>query len=252
MLWLLLEIWALGQFQKDYMRIYELLRRLQPIIFPVLPATIRNVVNLKLSYIDPISLYEIKKTIDLLEKEKINGLFIEAGCALGGSAIVIADAKRKNRKLFVFDVFDMIPPPTKNDGDDAQQRYQVISQGHSKGIQDNLYYGYEWGLLEKVKKNFLNFGINLEDQNIQLIEGTFQDRLHVNNDVAFAHIDSDWYDSVMTCLRRIEPYLVSKGTFVIDDYYHWEGCKKAVDNYFRDKLDNYYFIEKSRLHIIRK
>lgn len=39
---------------------------------------------------------------------------------------------------------------------------------------------------------------------------------------------------------------------VIDDYYHYQGCKDAVDTYFRDKQpQNYRFIKKSRLHIVK-
>jgi asparagine synthase (glutamine-hydrolysing) len=55
--------------------------------------------------------------------------------------------------------------------------------------------------------------------------------LHVSEPVALAHIDGDWYRSVMTCLRRIEPNLVPGGTLVIDDYRAWSGCKRAVDEY---------------------
>jgi asparagine synthase (glutamine-hydrolysing) len=39
---------------------------------------------------------------------------------------------------------------------------------------------------------------------------------------------------------------------IIDDYYTWSGCRKAVDDYFADKKDGFGFCNKSRLHIIRK
>ena len=62
-----------------------------------------------------------------------------------------------------------------------------------------------------------------------------------------------WYESVLTCLQRIEPYLVTGGTLVIDDYYHWSGCKKAVDEYFTEKAKGHYqFVHKNRLHIVKR
>ena len=70
-------------------------------------------------------------------------------------------------------------------------------------------------------------------------------------DVALAHVDGDWYESVMTCLERIAPYLVPEGRIVIDDYDSWSGCRKAVDEYFSDKRDRYEFVRKSRLHTVR-
>jgi len=39
---------------------------------------------------------------------------------------------------------------------------------------------------------------------------------------------------------------------IIDDYYCWSGCKKAVDEYFADKKSKFFFKKYERLHIIRK
>jgi Macrocin-O-methyltransferase (TylF) len=84
------------------------------------------------------------------------------------------------------------------------------------------------------------------------VKGLFQNTLNVSGPVAMAHLDGDWYESVMVCLERITPHLVSGGILVIDDYFDWSGCRKAVDEYFLDKRPDFKFITKSRLHIIRK
>jgi hypothetical protein len=39
---------------------------------------------------------------------------------------------------------------------------------------------------------------------------------------------------------------------VIDDYYFWKGCQKAVDDFFEGKKDDYEFTRHSRLHIRKK
>lgn len=91
----------------------------------------------------------------------------------------------------------------------------------------------------------------VDANNTYLVKGLFQDTLHINEPVAFAHIDGDWYESVMVCLQRIAPHLVRGGVLVIDDYDDWSGCRKAVDEYFSDKQHLYTFIRKSRLHIVR-
>lgn len=216
------------------------------------PRIIRQVIEAKLSFLSPLALLDIHKVVKHLEKQQIKGIFIETGCALGGSAIVIANAKTKQRHFFVYDAFGMIPSPSINDGEDAHHRYEIISSGQAKGVDDTLYYGYEQDLLNKVKENFRNFNIITEAERIHFIKGLYQNTLRIEEDVAFAHIDADWYDSVMICLHEIEPHLVSGAVMIIDDYYDWEGCKKAVDAYFKDKDDGYYFRKKSRLHIIRK
>ena len=84
------------------------------------------------------------------------------------------------------------------------------------------------------------------------MKGLFQETLRIEENVAMAHIDCDWYESVMTCIQEIEPNLISGGVMVIDDYQDWSGCKTAVDEYFNDKKTKYKFVQRSRLHIIRK
>jgi len=93
--------------------------------------------------------------------------------------------------------------------------------------------------------------VPVEENHVHLVKGLFEDVLRVEQPVALAHIDGDWYSSVMSCLQQIEPHLITGGVLVIDDYDHWSGCRKAVDEYFADKQDKYRFVRKSRLHIVR-
>jgi asparagine synthase (glutamine-hydrolysing) len=87
---------------------------------------------------------------------------------------------------------------------------------------------------------------------VQFVAGFYEETLQIDQPVALAHIDCDWHDSVMTCLERIEPHLVKGGLLIIDDYDEWSGCKRAVDSYFANRKDEFDFILKSRLHIVRK
>jgi asparagine synthase (glutamine-hydrolysing) len=217
-----------------------------------LPPIVRQVRDNGLTYLGPKALTELYECVRRVETDSLPGILIEAGCALGGSAIVIASAKARARPLHVFDTFAMIPAPSASDGDDARERYRVIASGKSKGIRGGEYYGYRQNLYEEVVHNFERHGLPVHENNVHFIKGLFEDVLHVSEPVALAHIDGDWYRSVMTCLRRIEPNLVPRGTLVIDDYRAWSGCKRAVDEYFADKAGSYIFRAMSRLHIVKK
>jgi asparagine synthase (glutamine-hydrolysing) len=205
-----------------------------------------------LTYLDEPALTDLHDRVAEIEKANRPGVLIEAGCALGGSAIVLAAAKSQERPLYVYDVFGLIPPPSEHDGPDVQERYRVIRSGESPGIGGNRYYGYEADLLGKVKENFRRHGLTVEEHNVHLVKGLFEDTLHVPGRVALAHLDGDWYQSVLTCLRRIEPHLGPAGVLVIDDYDAWSGCRKAVDEYFADKGDRYQFVRGARLQILRR
>jgi asparagine synthase (glutamine-hydrolysing) len=82
--------------------------------------------------------------------------------------------------------------------------------------------------------------------------GLFEDTLYIAEPVALAHIDCDWYQSVMLCLERITPHLIPGGVLVIDDYRDWAGCKRAVDEYFTGRGDEFRFVMRARLHIERR
>jgi len=161
------------------------------------------------------------------------GAFLEAGCALGGSAILIASLKTASRPLFVYDVFDMIPPPTDDDPPEVHDRYRLIAAGISKGIDGEKYYGYLDNLYDVVCGNFKSFGINCNEQSVSQVKGLVQDTLKIDQPVAFMHIDVDWYEPVKTCLERVFPRLVVGGSIILDDYHDWGGCRKAADEYLQ-------------------
>lgn len=215
--------------------------------------TIKNVRDQKLSYLGWAALYDLHSAIKQIRKDRVQGCFIEAGCALGGSALVIATSKASERDFLIYDTFEMIPPPNQEDGEDAQNRYKQIAAGEAQGVRgEGDYYGYIPNLLQKIEDSFSAFGFPVEQNNIHLVKGLFQDTMQIQEPVSFAHLDCDWYDSVITCLMRIEPHLSPGGILVIDDYFDWSGCKKAVDEYFLDKRDGYEFTIKSRLHIRKR
>jgi O-methyltransferase len=160
------------------------------------------------------------------------GLIIEAGCARGGSAILMTAMKSRERPLRVYDVFDMIPPPSDQDGEDLKRRYGEIASGEAVGLGGTKYYLYEKDLFEVVDNNFRRLGFPTEDHNVKLIKGKVQDTLVVNEPVALAHIDVDWFEPVTACLERIMPHLIVGGSVAIHAYLDWSSSRKAVDDYF--------------------
>lgn len=195
---------------------------------------VEKVKERRLSYLSVKKFVQISKVISEIGQKNIAGTFIEAGCALGGSTIVIAKLRPEGASFNVYDVFDMIPPPTSDDPEDVIQRYETIVKGDSTGIGGDQYYGYKDDLLSEVKSNLAEFCSNSEINNLHLIKGLLQDTLEVNEPVAFAHIDVDWYEPVKVCLNRIGPNLTVGGSVILDDYYDWGGCRKAVDEYLKE------------------
>jgi O-methyltransferase len=203
-----------------------------------------------LTYLKPDNLRELAAKVLDAEKQGLEGLVIEAGTARGGSAIVMAAAKAPERPMKVYDVFGMIPPPTDQDGEDVHERYAKITSGEARGPGGETYYGYRDDLYTEVEQSFARLGVPTGERNVALVKGLFEDTIDLDEPVAIAHLDGDWYESTMTCLTRIAPLVVPGGRIVLDDYYAWSGCRRAVDEYFTDR-DGFRLEHGARLHVVR-
>jgi len=237
---------SFGQWRRGLRRIRALDRE-----WPGLGTLVRKVGRERLTYLEPDALCDLAESVRDVEHKAMSGMVVECGCGLGGSAIILAGAKAPHRELRVFDAFAMIPPPSEKDGTDAHHRYDEIVGGESAGIGGDSYYGYESNLHQKVENSFRRLGFPLVEHNVRLIRGLFEDTLQLDAPVALAHIDADWYESVFTCLQRIEPNMVSGARLVIDDYDTWSGCRSAVDDFLGSRRGSFYVEQKARLHIVK-
>jgi O-methyltransferase len=191
----------------------------------------RRAIHERLTYLSVPRIRNIERCIRDVNRSGIPGDFIEAGVALGGSAIIMASQMGSRRSFHGYDVFGQIPPPSERDDAEAHERYQVIAAGKSEGLGDDEYYGYVDDLYEQVVNAFHRHGLEVDGTRIVLHAGLFEETLKIDHTVALAHLDCDWYESVRGCLERVGPRLSDGGYLVIDDYTVYSGCARAVDEY---------------------
>ncbi len=169
-----------------------------------------------------INLYRLVKKID---QDSIPGDIVECGVWNGGSTALMGFAHSQNkdalfRKFWLFDSFSGLPVPGEKDGKQAK---------------DTFYKGYCLGSEDKVKD--VIHKLNLPVEVFRMVPGWFSDTLpntHINP-IALLHIDADWYDSVKQVLEAYYDDVIPGGFIVLDDYGYWEGCKRAVDEFFQKR-----------------
>ena len=206
----------------------------------------------RLTYLSVGALQDLAWSAAALDRHGLPGEIIEAGTALGGSAVVLCRTKAPDRPARLFDTFEGMPEPSRRDGADVHARFEAIRSGLASGIGGDAYYGYRGNLRETVQATLQSMGVDLRRDHTQLVQGLFQDTLVVSGPVALAHVDADWYDSVDTCLRRVHPALVPGGRFVIDDYGTWSGARQAVDDFLAGPGRHAYRVERRRrLHLVK-
>ena len=161
-----------------------------------------------------------------------NYSFVECGVAKGGCLAMMKYVSGKNNKIFGFDSFEGMPDITKEDLDDYNKSSPLYGLGK---VGDNLSGG-----IDNVYNNFNKLDLNMN--NVKLIKGFFQDTLQIQEnidnigEIAILRLDGDWYESTKICLEKLYDKVIYGGVIIIDDYGHWIGAKRAVDE-FRDKYN---------------
>lgn len=176
----------------------------------------------KPAWIGRAKMYSLYSGVKYVLAEGIAGDVVECGVAKGGSALVLAAALAGERRLWLYDTFAGLPKPSKDNPDYAKA---VKKTGGCKGTKQQVL-----GLLERHDLS----------RRVQLVKGLYQETLQYPGvgQIAFLHIDCDWYESYMAVLGALYPRVSPGGLVQFDDYGHWAGAKKAVDEFFkRRKID---------------
>jgi hypothetical protein len=120
-----------------------------------------------------------------------------------------------------------MPEVTKNDTATAQ------------GDSPKNHVGKEVGEERRVREVLKLVGTDME--RVRIVAGWFQDTLGsvTAEKIALLNIDADWYESVKICLETFYDRVVPGGFISFDDYGHWPGCKKAVDEFFEKRQLTY-------------
>ncbi len=176
--------------------------------------------------------YSLYKSIEYIVKKEIPGAFIECGVWKGGSCLLMALTLEKmnihNRKIYLYDTFDGMSEPTEED---------VIAWNgkpvYEKWKRDDF---ASWAVDEMAVREVLRFS-NLAPETFVFVKGDVEQTLEetVPREIALLRLDTDWYASTAKELTVLYPLLSSGGVLLIDDYGHFEGARKAVDDYFYDK-----------------
>jgi O-methyltransferase len=178
-------------------------------------------------------MYSLYCSVKYVLDKNIPGSFVECGVWRGGSSMLMAEMlKRRNisdRNIYLYDTFEGMSAPTQNDVDYRGNAAKVLLDKNVENKEESV-----WCLadLNDVKNN-LNL-IGYQSQNIIFVQGKVEDTIPntIPTEIAILRLDTDWYESTHHELVHLYPLLKNEGVLIIDDYGYWEGCRKAVDEYF--------------------
>lgn len=205
--------------------------RITKIYPPDLPSDFITAYNL----VKPYTMVSIERCFALWQAVKyinsagILGDIVECGVWKGGSAMLAIQAQlsspwtplNTNRKMWLYDTFDGMPPAGPEDVD-FLGRIVSDSPGWLSVSED------------EVKKNLKYFCGDMT----RFVKGRVENTIpgEMPNEIALLRLDTDFYESTRHELTHLYPLLSPGGVLIIDDYGYWRGAKKAVDEYFGESV----------------
>ena len=190
--------------------------------------------------------------ITYILKNKIEGVIIECGvCAGLFEEIWIQELQFNNevRDIYMYDTFKGCTEPTNFD---YTAKTATIYQLDSNGTYNwwrNLMIDKDTNRmcycpLEKVKDNLEKY--NYPEENLHYVVGdvleTLKDKSTIPSKIAILRLDTDWYESSKFELEQMYDNVVIGGVIIFDDYYHWDGQRRATDNFFKKRGLEYEFV----------
>lgn len=174
-------------------------------------------------------------SVKYLQKKSIKGSFVECGVWKGGSMLAIAMTLDSlnviDRDLYLFDTFSGMTDPSLEDID-----HTGVTASELLTNEDSM----TWCLagIDEVKKTMKKS--RYPEKHIHYVVGDVLTTLPDNSpeNIALLRLDTDWYESTKYELEVLYPRLSLGGILIIDDYGHWKGAKKAIDEYFKENNIN--------------
>jgi O-methyltransferase len=155
------------------------------------------------------------------------GEVVECGVWRGGMSRGLADMLGPDRKYHLFDSFEGLPPAQELDGQEA-----IDWQAEQRDESSPEYFGNCSAEESFARKLFEGSGLDVEFH-----RGWFEDTIpkyQPERPISVLRLDGDWYESTMTCLRALVPHLAPKAVILVDDYYSWDGCARAIHDYLAE------------------
>lgn len=190
--------------------------------------------------LDALTIYDLYKEYSMIPKARYienieyasclikkrnfpdDGAVVECGVWRGGMVAGFMQVFGLARYYMMFDSFEGLPDPNYNDGEDAL--WWKMHPEHPR------YFNNCCASESDVKKLFDE---KISSSKLLIVKGYFKETLPKTSilPISFLHLDCDWYDSNLVCLQRLWDHILPGGAIIIDDYFDWEGCRRAVHDF---------------------
>jgi hypothetical protein len=173
-------------------------------------------------------------------RRDVPGAFAECGVWLGGSVLAmiltLQELGVSDRDIYLYDTFEGMTAPTEHDVSPveppAKDTWEAAAREQTRPWQEL----FDPDGFSEAKVRATILATSYPAERVHFVRGPVEETLPTQAPphLALLRLDTDWYESTRHELQHLYPLLVEGGVIIIDDYGHWEGCRRAVDEYFAE------------------
>jgi hypothetical protein len=184
------------------------------------------------------------EAIPYCEKHKINGSYVECGVMAGSHPVIACNVILNNnfsiRDIYMYDTYEGLTEPGEYDYSTDNPIYhmnreQVLQMWNSYKMSEDTN-GWCYCSLEDVKNNV--YKTNYPKDKLHFIKGDVMETLaqeeNIPEEISVLRLDTDWYESSKFELQKLYHKVVKGGVIILDDYFHWDGQRRATDEFFQE------------------
>ena len=183
-----------------------------------------------------------------IDDQDIPGDVVECGVWRGGN-IILTRRLCPHRVCWLYDTFSGMTIPEDIDTTRSGRKAMDSYLGRMKP-------GGKWSAVSvaEVTANLVETK-TWDEKYLRFVVGPVEQTLletrNLPEQIALLRLDTDWYASTKVELEVLYPRLVPGGYLIVDDYGHWLGARKAVDDYFGEDGPSMTMIDYSAMQIIK-
>lgn len=171
------------------------------------------------------------------------GAFAECGVWRGGSVLAMILTLQElgvdDRDLHLYDTFEGMPEPGERDTSPyAPPASETWEQAKADGVRPYAdVFAADVFDESTVRATLLETGY--PEDRLHFVRGPVEETLpdSAPERLAVLRLDTDWYESTRHEMEHLYPLLVTGGVLIVDDYGFWDGCRRAIDEYFSSEAE---------------
>jgi O-methyltransferase len=199
----------------------------------------RRVVDeaLQFSMTGPHRMLALVDAVRYCVAREVPGAFAECGVWRGGSVLamirVLQELDAADRHIYLYDTFEGMTEPGEHDvsafDPPALETWQQAA-GDDQRPWSELFAAESFN--EDVVRRLLA-GTGYPAELLHFVRGPVEETIpgEMPEELALLRLDTDWYESTRHEMVHLYPRLREGGVLIIDDYGHWQGARRAVDEY---------------------